>query len=101
MSLANATPLSQSTRAVIPGVQRAGTLKQQPPPPPWNGPIMSMPDWPLTLKWLIAHFVWLMASMVPPPPPACAAGCAQPVNSSSPASSGLINADFIGLSLSV
>jgi hypothetical protein len=32
---------------------------------------------------------------------ACAAGCAQPVNSSRPASSGLINADFIGLSLSV
>jgi hypothetical protein len=30
-----------------------------------------------------------------------AAGCAQPVNSSRPASSGLINADFIGLSLSV
>jgi hypothetical protein len=25
---------------------------------------MSIPDWPLTLKWLIAHFVWLMASMV-------------------------------------
>ncbi|EPS11386.1 hypothetical protein UKKV901664_21060 [Klebsiella pneumoniae subsp. pneumoniae UKKV901664] len=36
-----------------------------------------MPDWPLTLKWLIAHFVWLMAFIVPPPPPpACAAGCA-------------------------
>ena len=33
--------------------------------------------------------------------PVRAAGCAQPVNSSNPASSGLINADFIGLSLSV
>jgi hypothetical protein len=63
---------------------------------------MSIPDWPLILKWLIAHLVWLMAFIVPPPPPpACAAGCAQPVNSSRPASSGLINADFIGLSLSV
>ncbi len=49
------------SQRVIPGVQRAGTLKQQPPPPPRNGPIMSIPDWPLTLKWLIAHFVWLMA----------------------------------------
>jgi hypothetical protein len=30
-------PVSQSTRTVIPGVQRAGTLKQQPPPPPETG----------------------------------------------------------------
>mgnify|MGYP004717373651 CR=1 FL=1 len=46
---------------------------------------MSIPDWPFTLKWLIAHLVWLTASMVPLPPLricAFAAGWLQPVSSS-------------------
>ncbi|VTO22753.1 Uncharacterised protein [Klebsiella variicola] len=77
------TPVSHSIFTVIPGSHFEGTPKYPAPPPPCHGPIISTPDCPLTLKWLMAQWVWLIASMVPPPPltDSASSGWLQPVNS--------------------